>query len=655
MNRGLLVIIFSIFFGFLTQEDRDNRDFYLKNYATHSIEETGSLRIPEVLHCIWLGHSPFPSAQNLAKWKKAHPNWRVCFWTDQRPPVLPAGIEIRKVEDFSFQFLGTLYDSAENYGEKSEILRLEILYQEGGVYIDHDTRPLQPLDALNRCYDFYAGLEKEGPTVLSTSIFPSTHLMAANPHHSVIHDTMAAWVRLKSEVHGEALTPLYARVKRLSSLAFSEGARSMGTQGAKDRVFPSHYFSEKHSKKGVYATHAHLGSWHQFDRMAEEKVLQRIRGVEKKIGVTQILLLLSLCLNLFLFGSLLKQKKLVAWLPLLLIFVGCQKEEITEFEKLMGKKTEHWRHIHEQEDYKALAKFESLYEKNKHYLKAPPSGIKIPPLIHFIWLGPKSFPPESVENVRTWIARHPTWRVKFWTDRPRPLPCSHMELCSVDDFNLTHLKQCYLDSNNYGEKSDILRYEILLQEGGVYVDHDANCLDSFEALHSHFDFYCGLEAPHPPFAGSTITSGNGVLGARPNHPVTQRVIDFIGENWEATSQKIRGKDPASQSDLVLARTYIALTRALETSIALPPNIDIVLPSAYFFAKQGIPSLYSQHFYATAWAENQPGHFPFHRSVEKKLSRVHKKSAKVAYCAGILLLLNLLLLAFYTRQYKRRKV
>jgi mannosyltransferase OCH1-like enzyme len=51
------------------------------------------------------------------------------------------------------------YDSTDNYGIKSDIARLEILYQMGGVYIDSDFKCLKPLDILHYTYDFYIGIQ----------------------------------------------------------------------------------------------------------------------------------------------------------------------------------------------------------------------------------------------------------------------------------------------------------------------------------------------------------------------------------------------------------------------------------------------------------------------------------------------------------------
>ena len=49
-----------------------------------------------------------------------------------------------------------IFEKATNLGMKSDIFRYEILYQQGGVYLDTDFFCLQPLDDLNEMYDFYS-------------------------------------------------------------------------------------------------------------------------------------------------------------------------------------------------------------------------------------------------------------------------------------------------------------------------------------------------------------------------------------------------------------------------------------------------------------------------------------------------------------------
>ena len=140
-----------------------------------------------------------------------------------------------------------------------------------------------------------------------------------------------------------------------------------------------------------------------------------------------------------------------------------------------------------------------------------------------------------------------------------------------------------------GRKIDILRYEILYDQGGVYVDHDANCLRPFEGMHWGFDLFCCLETPHEPFVGRNITCGNGVIGSRSHHPTVEKVLDLIAERWDGVGARYRGRrDDYSRAEIVMQRTYIALSDALFETIDQKGNVDILLPAAYFFSKIGNP-------------------------------------------------------------------
>ena len=337
---------------------------------------------------------------------------------------------------------------------------------------------------------------------------------------------------------------------------------------------------------------------------------------------------------------------------LLLFFLNISVKA-DEFEQLMGKSTPHWRYVEQAQDLQTLEFVKTLYEKNKEVQFTDQGVYKIPKVVHFIWLGPKPFPPYSVENIRTWMAHHPDWTFKFWTDRDREAPCSGMQVIDVSTFHFLKLGSCYASSQNFGEKSDLLRYEILFQEGGVYADHDANSLQRFDGLHRGYDFYCCLEAPHEPFVDLNITCGNGVLGSRPGHPCVAKVIDLIAENWQPMAEKYRGRDPYSQTEIVMQRTYIALTRALRESIDLPGNTDIVFPASYFFSKGGMPSLYSKHFYATAWDDSKIQPSVAKMVQEKLLHKVDKKSVRLQWVLVAFLSLNLMGLGFCIKRVKVR--
>jgi mannosyltransferase OCH1-like enzyme len=301
-----------------------------------------------------------------------------------------------------------------------------------------------------------------------------------------------------------------------------------------------------------------------------------------------------------------------------------------DFETLMGRESGGWEKIQRMEDFEALRQFKTLYEKYKER-QLLLSELKIPRIIHFIWLGPKNFPSASVENVRTWVAKNPGWTIKFWTDRARPPPCQGMQVCRIDDV-LTRLQRCYEESENWGEKSDLLRYEILFNEGGVYVDHDANCLRSFENLHTAYDSYACLEMPHNSAKGLMITAGIGIIGAKPHHPMIEDAIASIARHWDEVGRRFSEKTPYVQAQLVLHRTYIVLTEMLKKWAGREGSIDIVLPASYFYARKGLEPIYSEHFYGEAW--NPDARTPFENAIIEKCSLAIHRLNKILLFEGI---------------------
>jgi hypothetical protein len=332
---------------------------------------------------------------------------------------------------------------------------------------------------------------------------------------------------------------------------------------------------------------------------------------------------------------------------------GKEVVDIDDFEGLMGKSTSHWSHVAQAHDVETLERVRTLYQKNKNAQHTEEGAFKIPAVIHFIWLGPRPFPPESVENVRTWIGKNPGWKVKFWTDLDRDPPCDGMEKALVHEFPFSKLGESFEQSQNWGEKSDLLRYEILFREGGVYVDHDADCLRSFGGMHRGYDFFCGLETPHQPFVGRSVTCGNGVIGSRPRHPTAGRVIDLIAERWQPLGEKFQGHDEYSRIEVVMQRTYIALTDAIAETIDRDGNTDIVFPAAYFFSKSGITPLYSQHFYASAWNDFKVRKTSVDRSDEQTLGKIRRKNRNLILLLIGLIAFNGLILCFSLA--KRKKV
>lgn len=345
-------------------------------------------------------------------------------------------------------------------------------------------------------------------------------------------------------------------------------------------------------------------------------------------------------------------KKALLFFSLMFLVFACdkvkQQKQTNDFNTLMGSNKSVWKFVETQEDYQNLEIFKTLWEKNNVLQVAKDSEYKIPKVIHFIWVGPNPFPKESLENVRSWVDQHPGWTFKFWTDRRRPLPHKKMELHLVSNFEFIALKDCFQESDNYAEKSDVLRYEILFQEGGLYVDHDVECFNSFAPFHQKYDLYCGLEAPHEPILSSSITVCNNVVGSIKGHPVLKDTIQKVKARWTAMGEAYPGDDKESIVYRVAQRTFSAFDDAVREVGGKEGNADIVFPAAYFNRIDDDLALYAHHYYASTWFEDET---KFERNVRRRLISISRKNNQILLFNAVILTANLALFSGLFFQYR----
>jgi mannosyltransferase OCH1-like enzyme len=106
------------------------------------------VRIPRIFHQIWVGPDPFPEecVAYQETWIRHHPAWELRLWTEEN---LPADLERREA-----------YELLRRPAERADILRLELLYRSGGVYVDVDFECLRALDPLIEDAEIFAGYRK---------------------------------------------------------------------------------------------------------------------------------------------------------------------------------------------------------------------------------------------------------------------------------------------------------------------------------------------------------------------------------------------------------------------------------------------------------------------------------------------------------------
>ena len=90
--------------------------------------------VPRLLHFIQLGPRDLAphTARAVLSWLATHRTWRARMWTDA---------------DMHAFSLAPLVRAARKYAQKADLLRYELLYRHGGLYVDSDIEAFRPVDA----------------------------------------------------------------------------------------------------------------------------------------------------------------------------------------------------------------------------------------------------------------------------------------------------------------------------------------------------------------------------------------------------------------------------------------------------------------------------------------------------------------------------
>lgn len=207
--------------------------------------------------------------------------------------------------------------------------------------------------------------------------------------------------------------------------------------------------------------------------------------------------------------------------------------------------------------------FKDLYDKNRQfYTNDVNAPTKIPKIVHQIWLG-SNVPEKFHDWMHSWMKMN-GWEYKLWTDK------------EVKHFPL-HNQNLFDNAKDYGEKSDILRYEILFKEGGVYVDIDFECIKPyiFEQLNKSYDFYAGFEPvehKQPKIASPLV--GNAIIGCAAGHPILERLIADMNDHYKKNAKLWA---VISTGPVYFTEKIIQFNKTND-----PRFINIFLPPTFFF-------------------------------------------------------------------------
>ena len=222
--------------------------------------------IPRILHQIWVGGDPLPDdfARYRQTWLEHHPEWEHHLWTEDNLPP-----DLRRQEG---------YERLRVPAERSDILRYEVLWKFGGVYVDTDFECHRALDPFVEGLDFViAPLKPNG--------WVNGAFMGATAEHPIIDRALTELT--PREFHGydkhgtgprflDKLLADYPEITRLPAELF--------------------YQTSPTQLADAVATHHAAGSWKSVDsyrkgvKLAEQRNFElrgKIESLEKELEATK--------------------------------------------------------------------------------------------------------------------------------------------------------------------------------------------------------------------------------------------------------------------------------------------------------------------------------------------------------------------------------
>lgn len=224
--------------------------------------------IPKKIHYFWVGGSQMPEKNKacVESWKKFCPDYEIVEWNESN-------------YDFSVcTYMAQAYE-AKLWGFVPDYARLDIIYREGGIYLDTDVELLRSLDAL-LSYKAFLGFESPGSVALGLGF-------GAEPGNEIfrqMRDMYHSFSFYKEDGTPNIIpSPVYA-TDFLKSYGLKPDGKRQSVHGIE--VFPAEYFAplcyadnRLNITEHTYSIHWYHASWHTPQQRERTRRIQKINRI----------------------------------------------------------------------------------------------------------------------------------------------------------------------------------------------------------------------------------------------------------------------------------------------------------------------------------------------------------------------------------------
>lgn len=225
--------------------------------------------IPKKIHYCWFGGKPLPNSVKkcIKSWKKFCPDYEIIEWNE-------SNYDVNKIP-----FIQQAYQ-AKKYAFVSDYVRLDIIYFEGGIYLDTDVELLKNLDPLlvNQCF-----LAMELPGLVNTGLG-----FGAQKGHWFIKENMDFYRKIDFDTNN-IITCVKITTDLLKKYDFSF---DNSKQVVKDiSIFPTEYFCPMNYQTKELKITDNTYSIHHYDATWQPMSMKFKSFLKKVLGDKQIMFL----------------------------------------------------------------------------------------------------------------------------------------------------------------------------------------------------------------------------------------------------------------------------------------------------------------------------------------------------------------------------
>ena len=224
--------------------------------------------IPKIIHYCWFGSNPLSeTAQEcIASWRKYCPEYEIKEWNE-------SNFDLNCCD-----FVKEAYE-AKKWAFVSDVARLKIVYEEGGIYLDTDVQVVKSFDDLlsNQCF-----LGEETTGFINTGLG-----FGAEKHSLIVKELFEMYIGKHFKLEDESFDMVPCPQKNTEPL-FKYGYQFSGIKIWENEhvtIYPPEYFCpldyekqtlEKTNK--TYSIHWYNASWHT----KLDKIILNIERCENK-------------------------------------------------------------------------------------------------------------------------------------------------------------------------------------------------------------------------------------------------------------------------------------------------------------------------------------------------------------------------------------